>query len=213
MRLTFVTERIVDGTYRWEWRTFARSPAGFGLLAAPQTSELAATREHYVLSLASPDNVKIREECLDIKTLVSVDATGLEQWRPALKAQFPIDDAALDAAWSAWRIPAPLLGRRRCTLTEFLFEVVESEAALRAVQVEKRRTRLLEQGCPGEHVVLTVGGEEWESIAFEHVDPLLVWRAVRARGLESIRNTNYPAALKGIVGFRAAEQPIKTEKK
>jgi hypothetical protein len=202
----------VNGAYRWEWRAFAPSPASFGVLSRSQSDVDTVTQERYVLSIASPDNVKTRDESLDIRTLVAVDATGLEQWRPALKAQFPIDDVALDAAWSAWRLPPPLLGRRRCTLEEFLTDIVEPEPALCLVSLETRRRRLVVEGCPGEHVTLTVGHQVLESVAFEHLDPAEVWRAVRALGLEKIENTNYPAALKRIVGFAAAEKPEQMEK-
>ncbi len=202
----------MDEAYRWEWRTFAQSPASFGALPQSPGGGDAVTHERYVLSIASPDNVKIRDDCLDIKTRVAVDATGLEQWRPTLKARFPIDDVAIDAAWSAWRLPPPLLARRHCTLEEFLADIVEPEPALCLVQVEKRRRRLVVEACPGEHVTLTVGSQVLEGVAFEHVDPAQVWRAVRALGLENVENTNYPAALKRIVGFTAAEQHSRMEK-
>ena len=35
-------------------------------------------------------NVKVRDELLDVKELEHVDADGLEQWAPVLKAQFPV---------------------------------------------------------------------------------------------------------------------------
>jgi hypothetical protein len=66
----------------WEWRTFARCPAYSGILAALETGDVAATREHYLLSLVSPHNVKIQNDCRDMKTLVAEDATSLQQWRP-----------------------------------------------------------------------------------------------------------------------------------
>jgi exopolyphosphatase/guanosine-5'-triphosphate,3'-diphosphate pyrophosphatase len=201
----------VSESNRWEWRTFARSPAYSGILDDQQFVESPPTREHYVLSVVSPNNVKIRSECLDIKTLVARDATGLEQWRPVLKAPFPIDEAALRAAWSAWCLPLPVVARRECTFDEFLTEIVAPEPALCAVQVEKQRRKLVVEDCTGEHATIRVGGDVWESIAFEHIDPLRVWRAVRHTGLENAENTSYPAALKKIVGLRVLEQTINRE--
>jgi hypothetical protein len=172
-----------------------------------------ATRgsEYYVLSIASVHNVKIRDNCLDIKTLVRTDNLGLEQWEPTFKAQFPIDEQALDAAWAAWGIPHPIVEKTRCTLDQFLTEVVPTELGLRTVEIQKRRTPMVVLGCPGERAVVTVGDEVWESIAFEHADQYRVWRAVRALGLENAENTNYPAALKRIVSFGFVEHPKKME--
>jgi hypothetical protein len=178
------------------------------------TGERAAvSRELYVVSLASPHNVKIRNDQLDIKLLVSVDVSGLEQWRPLLKSAFPLDENAIDALWRAWGLPEPVIQRRHCTRAEFLDEIIKSEPAVRAVEIEKRRTRMTVEECAGEYAALTIGGEEWETIAFEDVDPFRVWQAVRTVGLENAENTSYPAALKKILGFGAVEQSIKQEER
>ena len=199
----------MDGIHRWEWRTFAKSPAYSELLWVPRTGDSVVTRERYILSAASPNSVKIHDECLDIKMLVQVDGSGLEQWRPVMNASFPVKEAALDSAWLAWGLPAPIVTRRQCTLDEFLSEVVDDEPALCVADIEKKRTRLSIQGCPGEHVAIQVAGESWESIAFEHMDPFQVWRAVTAIGLENAKNTSYPAGLKRIVGVRAERHAIR----
>jgi hypothetical protein len=201
----------MTGIGRWEWRTFARSLASIGPKPDPDVV-LLPSREHYVLSIASVHNVKIRDDCLDIKTLVRTDELGLEQWEPTLKAQFPIDQNALDAAWKAWGLPRPIVGKTHCALDEFLAEVVPGETGLRAIEIEKRRMPMVIHGCPGERVMVRVGAEMWESISFEHADQYRVWRAVRALGLENAENMNYPAALKRIVGFGFVEHPEKMEK-
>lgn len=198
-------------TARWEWRTFARSLENIG--PRPDAGQFVplAAREFYVLSIASNHNVKIRDNCLDIKTLVRTDNLGLQQWKPTFKAQFPIDEHALDAAWAAWGFPHPIVEKTRCTLEQFLDDVVPTEAGLRIVEIEKRRTPMVVLGCPGERVWVTVGDEVWESISFEHDEQYRVWRAVRALGLENAENTSYPAALKRIVGFGVVEHPKKME--
>jgi hypothetical protein len=169
------------------------------------------SRELYVVSLASPHNVKIRDGRLDVKLLVSVDVSGLEQWRPLLKSEFPLDENAIDVVWRAWGLPEPVVHCRHCTRAEFLGEIARSEPAVRAVEIEKRRTRMTVEGCAGEYAALTIGGEEWETIAFEDVDPFRVWKAVRSVGLENAENTSYPAALKKILGFGAVAQSTKQE--
>ncbi len=201
----------MDGTGRWEWRTFARNLAHIGPRPPADRAGIPITREQYIVSVVSVHNVKIRDDCLDIKTLVNVDALGLQQWLPTLKVPFPIDAAALDATWIAWGLPHPVVERTRCTIDEFFNEIIATEKCLRAVSVKKQRMPMLVQGCPGEHVELKIDGEGWESISFEHADPYRVWRAVRALGLENAENTSYPLALKRIVGFQLVEKQEKME--
>jgi exopolyphosphatase/guanosine-5'-triphosphate,3'-diphosphate pyrophosphatase len=165
-------------------------------------------RERYILSIDSPHIVKIRDDCLDIRMLLSVDQTGLEQWRPLVKASFPIEETALEAAWLAWSVPAPIVSRRQCNLSEFLFEIVDHEPELCVAEIERKRTPVTIQGCGGEHIAIQVVGESWESIAFKHTNPFQVWRAVTALGLQTVENTSYPAALKQIVGIRAGQASL-----
>ena len=74
---------------RWEWRTFGAGlsniEAKVGLTAriAPRQSD-----EIYLLNLATPHSAKIRGGVLEVKRLLQVDSSGLEQWSPAFKARF-----------------------------------------------------------------------------------------------------------------------------
>ena len=77
-------------TPRWEWRSFgARFGEAEKRLAALPPSGVQESDELYLLSGAG-DNVKVREELMDIKVLREVNADGLEQWTPVMKAGFPI---------------------------------------------------------------------------------------------------------------------------
>ena len=44
----------------------------------------------YLVSRLTDANVKVRDGLLDVKELEHVDADGLEQWTPVLKAEFPV---------------------------------------------------------------------------------------------------------------------------
>ena len=76
---------------RWEWRTFGAGlsdiEAKVGLTAriAPRQSD-----EIYLLNFATPHSAKIRGGVLEVKRLLQVDSSGLEQWSPAFKARFPL---------------------------------------------------------------------------------------------------------------------------
>lgn len=202
-----------DVILRWEWRMFAPKLSRNILTLIGEPREARFTRENYILSFASPDNVKVRDDVIDIKLVEQVDRHGLQQWRPALKSNFPLDHEALAALWSAWRIPAPVLARPSYTLSQLIQEIVEPEPALCSVPVEKTRSRIIVDGCSGELVHLVVRGEKWESLALEDPYPLRVWRAVKHLGLNGIENTSYPAALKQILGLVAADTTINQEDK
>src|SRR5207342_379045 len=90
---------------RWEWRTFGDSfgPAGAALRQWESTGE-SEGEERYLLT-TDGDNVKIRDELLDIKVLREVDDRGLERWEPSLKAGFPLDAPTLMTTFDALRRP------------------------------------------------------------------------------------------------------------
>ncbi len=75
--------------------------------------------EIYLLSGAG-DNVKIRDALMDIKVLREVDADGLEQWTPVMKAGFPLPAAEAAKVLAALGLPVPTPSRASYTLDEFL---------------------------------------------------------------------------------------------
>jgi exopolyphosphatase / guanosine-5'-triphosphate,3'-diphosphate pyrophosphatase len=74
---------------RWEWRAFGVDAAegAFGSLTPDRVEE---SDEIYLLSRASDASVKVRGRRLDVKQLEKVRDDGLEQWRPVMKAAFPV---------------------------------------------------------------------------------------------------------------------------
>ena len=74
---------------RWEWRTFADDLALDDPSNELTPSEVRESDEVYALSPA-PASVKFRDDVVDVKVLEQVDDAGLEQWRPVLKAAFPL---------------------------------------------------------------------------------------------------------------------------
>jgi len=198
----------MSDSYRWEWRVFAREPAYSTMFAHLETTNPDRADEIYILSALSPHAVKIRDGCLEIKTLLQTSPAGLQRWRPAASMRFPVDEQTLNTAWRAWGIPAPIVTRINCTREELLDEIVVPEPALCAVPMTKLRKRIQLQGCAGEFVSLSVLGERWESIGFESIDPIAILKAVRSLGLENAVNTSYPTALKHIAGFGAVAGPL-----
>src|SRR5215467_1818864 len=125
---------------RWEWRTFGSS---FGTaedrFAGLPVERVQEGSELYLLSLETDASVKMRAGALDVKQLQSVNADGLEQWKPVLNAGFPLPASDLGFVLEALGAGSHPLARPAYTLDELLDEVVRPSPDLTAVEVKKRR--------------------------------------------------------------------------
>lgn len=184
---------------RWEWRTFA---ASFGP-AEGRFRELAPDRvqesdESYLLSPRCDANVKVRDALMDIKALERVDANGLEQWRPVMKATFPLGVAEVARVCAELRV-APLPPRDAYALEPLLAELNDSSRGVRTVAIHKKRQRYGVGGCLAELTELVADGRSTRSVALEAEDPARVWAAVQDLGLERFENLSYPRGLKRLL--------------
>ena len=106
---------------RWEWRTFGDAfgecDRRFAAITPENTQE---GDELYLLSPATDENVKIRNRLMDIKQLQQVNADGLEQWRPVMKAAFPLPSSEVGQVYDAFGVPVPQLARPAYTLEQFV---------------------------------------------------------------------------------------------
>ena len=186
-------------TPRWEWRSFGRH---FGeaesRLAALTPTGVQESDEVYLLSGAC-DNVKIRDALMDIKVLREVNADGLEQWTPVMKAGFPLPAAEAARVFDSLQLPMPALSRASYTLDEFIDAFAQPGGAIRMVRVHKRRVRYRVDGCTAEFSDVTANGKPTRTIAVESEDAAGVIRAVRGLGLGGYTNTSYPRALAALI--------------
>ena len=96
---------MAEITPRWEWRSFGqRFGEAEGRLAQLDPNGVQESDEIYLLSGAG-DNVKVRDALMDIKVLREVNADGLEQWTPVMKAEFPLSAATAAEVLAALRLP------------------------------------------------------------------------------------------------------------
>src|SRR5262245_32326237 len=90
---------------RWEWRTFGE---GFGeadrRFASLSAHDVEDSDEVYLLSPVVDENVKIRNQLMDIKALQQVNTDGLEQWKPVMKVRFPLPAAAVGKVFEALQV-------------------------------------------------------------------------------------------------------------
>jgi exopolyphosphatase/guanosine-5'-triphosphate,3'-diphosphate pyrophosphatase len=182
---------------RWEWRTFGEE---FGeaeeRFAALRPEGVEESDELYLLSPGGGASVKVRGGLMDLKRLERVGDDGLEQWRPVLKAPFPLPAEDAGTVLQALGVE-PRLERAGYTLDQLLEEAPD----LRTVEVHKRRQRYTVDGCMAELSEFGVEGATTRTIAVESEDAELVTATVRELGLASRRNVNVPRGLKALVGF------------
>jgi exopolyphosphatase / guanosine-5'-triphosphate,3'-diphosphate pyrophosphatase len=189
---------------RWEWRTFGEhfgeAEGHFGALEPERVQE---SDELYLLSRASDENVKIRDDLLDVKTLEHVNDDGLEQWIPVMKAAFPVPADELRSVLERLRVDAGELARDAYTLDQLVEEVVRPNGDLLAVKVHKRRQRYTIGGCMTELTDLQTDVGPIRTAAVEAEDPERVIATVRDLGLGSVRNVSFPRGLKALAGLGA----------
>jgi len=186
-------------TPRWEWRSFGRSFGEAEARIAALTPEgVQESDEVYLLSGAG-DNVKVRAELMDIKVLREVNADGLEQWTPVMKAGFPLPAAEVAKVFESLQLPVPALSRASYTLDAFIEAFAQPGGAIRRVNVHKRRVRYTIGGCTGELSEVVANGKPTRTIAVESTDAEAVIRAVRELGLGGYTNTSYPRGLAALI--------------
>lgn len=189
---------------RWEWRAFGRSFGAaekrFGALSPGRVQE---SDELYLLSRTTDENVKVRDGLLDVKQLEQVNADGLEQWVPVLKAPFPMPASDVASVLERLEAAVPPLTRDAYTLDELLGELVLPSADLRAFRVHKRRQQYTIGGCLTELTDLRTEVGETRTVAVESEDSNRVIATVRDLGLASFPNVSFPRGLKALAGLRA----------
>jgi len=138
----------------------------------------------------------VRGGKLDVKELQQVDDDGLEQWKPVLKAEFPVAASDVGTLLGALGVDRAL-ERDEYSLEQLLDELPE----LLAVDVHKRRRHVTLDGAMAELSELSTDRGALETIAVESEDPSLVTAAVRTLGIDLRRNVNVPRGLKELLGF------------
>jgi exopolyphosphatase / guanosine-5'-triphosphate,3'-diphosphate pyrophosphatase len=189
---------------RWEWRTFGEHfPRAEERFAALSPESVRESAEQYLLSTEADNSVKVRDDLLDVKQLEQVDDDGLEQWRPTLKAPFPVPAAAVDSMLAALHASPPPHGRSSYTLDELLEDVVRPSEQLVTVPVRKRRARYTVDGCMAELTDVRTDNGSTRTIAVESEDPARVLAAVQELGLDTRPNVSFPRGLKALLAIGA----------
>jgi len=187
---------------RYEFRVWAETLVSvhekLGRLAQPKIAE---SEETYLISKATDKcNVKIRAALMDIKVLVAEDR-GLEQWRPVLKAGFPLESSVITAqVFPSLGISSPVLPKSALELNEFLDLLRHTDGTVAIVSVRKTRHQSRIEACSAEYSHITINSVPRDTVAVESVDPDAVLRLVRELGITQA-NTSYLREIKRVLGW------------
>jgi exopolyphosphatase / guanosine-5'-triphosphate,3'-diphosphate pyrophosphatase len=187
---------------RWEWRTFGDS-LGDAERCFDSLSPVRVTEQDdlYLLSAASDASVKVRNGLMDVKHLERVSDDGLEQWKPVMKAAFPLSAADVRFVLDSLRVTAPEPVRASYSLDELAEALARVDPGILAVHVHKRREHHTIGGCLAERAEMRTATGATRTIAVEAEDPGLVIAAVRELDLDSRPNVSVPRGLKALAGF------------
>ncbi len=188
---------------RYEFRIWAETlvPLRDKLQERGAPSRTETSTETYLISAATDKcNAKIRNHLMDIKVLLGTDR-GLEQWKPALKADFPLDRSVIAAqVFSSLELTVPPLSKAHYALDEFLAEVMRAHPKIAVVTVSKRRMQFNIDGCQAEFAATTIDSLARDTVAVESSDPDAVLRLIHSFGIDGAPNTSYIRQIKQILG-------------
>ncbi len=187
---------------RWEWRTFGSDLQEFlDVFKQYEKTGVKESEETYILSRKSDDNIKIRFELIDMKTLLRHSDDGLEQWTVLGKAGFPVHINDLALIFKAFGIRLPYLEKDEYDFASFMNEIVGDIEDLVPVQVVKKRHIFTVEEAICEYAQVTIDGKPTETVAIEHTDIHLVRSLVAKLDLINLRNVNYIHAMKKSAGI------------
>lgn len=192
---------------RFEFRVFGQSfdEAAFRMsrLSAPVPEKLwrRESDEIYVVSrLDVSNNVKIRDDFLDIKNL-SEQLEGLERWEPLAKHSFPLAGTVLgDEVFPCLNVPFPSARDLEYSREEFL-DMIAGNVNVQAVRINKVRQAYMVNDTLCEVATVLINGARLTSLCIESVEVEKMLDTIRDIGLGEHDNTSYPNAIKRVIGF------------
>jgi|SRR5271169_4153478 len=171
-----------------------------GALAEPREM---ASKETYLISAVTEEcNAKIRAGLMDIKVLIAVERS-LEQWKPILKAGFPLSATAIAVqVFPSLKMEPPPLSKAEYTMDEFFAEVVRAEPKISVVDVSKTRFQFGIGVCSAEYARVKINHVPRDTVAVESTDPDAVSQLVKDLGIDQ-PNVSYIREISRILGGRA----------
>ena len=183
---------------RWEWRTFAPSLRSLRSRLPGAMGEPRASSEIYLMSQSTSQNIKVRDDQIDIKHLKKVDNHGFELWAPVFKGAVPLSSDGICRVFQEWDLASPSHGEA-ASLDQFLTKVVSLARGVNIVHVEKSRRSFSFAECMAEFAEVSFEGKRLETFSIESEDTGKIVAALAAIGLSGSMNISYPACLKRLL--------------
>jgi len=189
---------------RYEFRIWGESLAAtresLERLAPPTRT---TSHETYLISeMTDKCNTKIRGGFIDIKILIE-ESRGLEQWKPILKAPFPLECSVITTqVFPNLGLSPRALEKPAYTLGEFIEDMIRVGPRITIVGVSKTRYQFSIGACAAEYTQVTFNGLPRETVAVESVDPDAVLRLARQLDIRGA-NTSYVREIKRVLGLTA----------
>jgi exopolyphosphatase/guanosine-5'-triphosphate,3'-diphosphate pyrophosphatase len=188
---------------RYEFRTWAETlvPLRKRLECLAQPRETVSQEIYLVSARTDRCNAKIRSDLMDIKILIAEDR-GLEQWKPVLKAGFPLDRSVIaDQVFPNLDLRPPVLSEIEYALEKFLREVIAPEPRITIVNVSKTRHQFNLETCQAEFASVTFNHLERDTVAVESADPDAALQLIWDLGIAGEANTSYIRELKSVLNL------------
>jgi len=188
---------------RYEFRVWAQSLGEIReRLESRVTPDRAASKETYFVSRTTDRcNAKIRSDLVEIKALIA-EQHGLEQWKPVLKAAFPLDRSVIAGQIFPWlELAPPQLSQAQYAMPRFFDEVVRPESGIAIADVSKTRLKFNLEPCEAEFASVTINDTAQDTVAVESADPDAVLRLIYEFGLGDLPNVSYVKQIKRMLGF------------
>ena len=192
---------------RFEFRTFGQDFLESSQLMSelsipvPEKVQHRTSEETYIVSRTNNiNNTKIRNGKMDIKTYVQT-VSGLEQWNPLMKVEFPINvDILKKDIYPAFKVEMPNFEKDEYTLTEFM-NMVGSNPDLQAVRVHKERFGYMVNDTICEVANVLINGAKVVSINSESTEVDDILKTMEDVKLTNIENINYLQVIKRVIGM------------
>lgn len=189
---------MIEPQPRFEFRVWSQELSGptrrLRELAEP-TATLASEEVYVVAEGCDDTNTKIRDGVLDVKVLQRV-VERYEQWRPWIKAQFPVPATLLTKELLPRLGVADLRVEHDVGTLPELIELLRSNPRIGVARVAKQRTKYMVSGCLAETAIAVIDGNQLRTVAIESTD-LEALGELRSRlDLERYENVSYPRAIK-----------------
>jgi hypothetical protein len=192
---------------RFEFRTFgqnfdtaAKRMSRLSMPVPEEYWERFSDEMYIVASINNVHNVKIREDKLDIKTLLQT-VEGFEQWYPLMTGDFPITVEVLEKdIFQPFQVSIPRFMKKTYSYDEFM-EIIQEHPDLQLVHVHKQRFGYLVNDTLCEMGVVLINGAKVLTISSESTDIEAIKKTIKDIGLEGIENINYLQAIKRVIGM------------